>query len=334
MNEIFSVGGVFKNLVTDSWYFAADSGNIQQDPPQPQKDTICSKKKRKQKRKKEKGHGTVRWGQVREIYFSRGISHNSVPSSGLFPIGLGEMMSEYCFSLNETLAETTEQKLNTRSSKVSESPEKIQEMGMVANTVPFAPLPEKDRISLLKTATTPVGSPVLAGTSSKHTTIIYNEINKEIKEIRESREKNIGCCCKPLKVDKLNLTKLKSEIQARKNSNNTNAENYHISLENVKKNELVGILKSMIKSCELCMTNNCECFAAGISCSALACGCIRSSHEESSHQSSSDHQPTDDSKKEKEVESCGNPFGKEHFDFEKVQKYRIEVLQSYSKSIN
>jgi len=41
---------------------------------------------------------------------------------------------------------------------------------------------------------------------------VIAELNKELKAIQRSRDEGVGCSCKPVKVDKLSVGKMRSEL--------------------------------------------------------------------------------------------------------------------------
>lgn len=317
MTDLFSLGGVVKNIALDCWQFIENDisrhVDTEEDQRTEEKETLKRKKRQKRKKNQKSSNSLkVHWGEVREIYFSRELSHDTVPSSGLFPLGLGEFESEYCFSL-PNLAQFPVKTRNSREETTNNE---------ITSLLSMQPILEKDRLQLLK------------GQSSVASSRVASDINRDIKQIRESRECS-GCLCKPLKVDKLNVAKLKAEITARKS-----LWAGEIFPEKMKKSELVQSLKGLLRNCELCVSNECECFRFQIPCSMLACGCIRG--PVNSALVDDDNVEENTSTKttsllmapetfEKEAEICANPNGKEHFDFAKVQQFRRNLLESLEK---
>lgn len=125
------------------------------------------------------------------------------------------------------------------------------------------------------------------------------EHHRDIKAIQLSRA-TVGCSCKPLKLDKLNMAKLREEIIARRPAGE-GAED----LSTMKRTELVSCLKDLLLlaqtngsgSCSLCTANGCDCVRGDIACNAR-CSCT----------------------------DCGNPQGRDVFDAVKVQGYRRRIL--------
>jgi len=130
-------------------------------------------------------------------------------------------------------------------------------------------------------------------------------LNKELRAIRSSRAVTTGCTCKPLKVDKLSVAKLREELGKRWAA--PNSEEAVPDLSALGKTELVGALREKLKDCALCRDNNCICVQEGIECRSDTCECLR-------HGVRGGHK------------SCENPFGASMFDSTVVQDYRQKVL--------
>ena len=282
ISSFFSVAGVVKDQEKDCWVFT-DGNN--DSLPCPEEATPRQSSKRK-KRAKRKSHTSMAkkkltWGHVHEYLFHRSISFDSIPSNGLFPLGLGDFVEEYCFPISET---------------------KSEEATGAKDDSEFSSLQEKDRVIKLK--------------DMKHSREA-SEVNRSIRLLRESRLK-VGCDCKPIKIDKLNVAKLKSEIRHRSTDKNPDELQ---DIESLKKNELVKVLRDLLKNCKTCIDQNCECVANGISCSPLVCSCVRSHAEES--ETPEGHEST-----AKDDQTCGNPNGEDVLNVKNVQLYRSKYVQS------
>lgn len=112
-----------------------------------------------------------------------------------------------------------------------------------------------------------------------------------------------GCSCKPTKVDKLSVAKMKGELIALGMNSD--------EVQKMSKGELSLQLKERIPNCQLCIDNNCMCFQMGIPCSADSCGCLKGGLIRSS--------------------VCGNSFGQRIYSSDIVNTYRIQFLPSTSK---
>jgi hypothetical protein len=395
--SIFKLAGVMKNDVLDCWEFTNEEdarGNVTDEATEadelqkimdesPKANHKRKKRAKKNSKNKEidvyKADRKVRWGHVQEFLFSRGLSWTSVPSNGAYPLGLEDYQGQHSYSLDlPYCAPTSRPKsvmVQIKGGKKKRSIANVDngnEEGVATSNdaSQFGSLNEKDRLAILKGES---GSSShnhnKDATSEKN---YLNEVNREIKKIRDSRA-HIGCDCKPIKVEKLNVTKLKAEITQRKSvlrkivasSASADGEVDNINLDKMKKAELMKTLKEILKECQLCVSNNCECFRAGIPCSTLACGCIRNTSVNAtagSHLSEvpadsslspaesdfavSDHSiletgetsptsithddhPRHDSLGEKDGENCENPFGKDLFDFNSVDCYRKAIIEKF-----
>jgi hypothetical protein len=123
------------------------------------------------------------------------------------------------------------------------------------------------------------------------------EHNRDIKLIRASRE-DIGCSCKPIKIDKLSISKMKQELLH--SSTNTLSTS---DINNLSRTELMSKLKETL-ICELCINNNCKCVQLGIECHINICGCMRSTTRS----------------------NCSNPYGNVILNQENVKNYRSEYI--------
>ena len=131
-----------------------------------------------------------------------------------------------------------------------------------------------------------------------------SDFNKELKHIRTTRMET-GCSCRPLKLDKLSVVKMKAELR-----------NLQVSAEEVEKlskNDLSAMLKDKLQSCRLCIDNNCLCVQMGIGCSAESCGCLKGGIRMSSAQ------------------ACGNVNGRRVYNSETVNIHRMQYLPADSK---
>eukprot|EP01039_Chlorochromonas_danica_P007958 gene7958-8778_t len=304
---IFAEAGLSRNGLLDCWEFtferSASSSSSAFDPrsvlktESAQADAVASKSKRHHKKRKTKK--SVRWGEVVEISFSRSIGFVAVPQDGVFPLGLGEKVGETRYPIQAAQEERTLRSTKLFQRHASHSP-------VDADRPPFQALGEKERIALLVKAM-PV-SPSASREAKEH--------HREIKAIQQSRV-HVGCNCRPLRPDKLNMAKLKEEVSMRAASDITGA--YCFSgedLDKMKKSDLVMHLKALVKGCEICTAAGCDCAKWEIPCS-------RSCHCQGRVRSSSDL--------ESEYSYCGNPHGSDIFDADKVQDYRRSLLSLSAK---
>jgi hypothetical protein len=134
-----------------------------------------------------------------------------------------------------------------------------------------------------------------------------SSLNKELRAIRSSRADGGGCLCRPLKVDKLSVVKLRQELESHGTS--------EAEVNALGKTELMGALKDVLKDCALCRDNGCVCVREGIECRSDTCDCLR-------HGLRGGHK------------ACQNPHGADIFDAAAVQQHRqhvLEVVRSPSK---
>lgn len=129
-----------------------------------------------------------------------------------------------------------------------------------------------------------------------------SDYNKEIKAIRSARMET-GCSCKPLKVDKLSVVKMKAELVGMGCGPQ--------EVEKMSKGELSSLLKEKVSNCQLCIDNNCHCFQMGIPCDADSCGCLKGGLVRQS--------------------VCSNSHGQRVYSSETVNAYRIQFLPASSK---
>lgn len=127
------------------------------------------------------------------------------------------------------------------------------------------------------------------------------EVNKTIRAIQDSRDK-VGCSCKPLKVDKLSIAKMRSEVHT------------HLAafpdlqkrdIEGLSKADLAARVRELYKGRCLCSDQACECSADGVSCNDQSCACMG-----------------------KGSRLCANPSGAHAYDLDKVSTYARYVFYS------
>jgi hypothetical protein len=90
------------------------------------------------------------------------------------------------------------------------------------------------------------------------------DLNRDVRNIRATRDCT-GCSCKALKVDKLSVIKMKTELIAHGHLVGINQRD---EIEKLSKSELTSTVKDMLKLCVMCTENNCECVQLGVPCSA------------------------------------------------------------------
>ena len=128
-----------------------------------------------------------------------------------------------------------------------------------------------------------------------------SDFNKELKLIRSTRMET-GCSCKPLKIDKLSVIKMKAELISMDCSSS--------AVEKLTKSELTSLLREKIGNCILCTNNNCFCVQMGLPCTADSCGCLRNTNCR---------------------KTCGNINGQRIYDSDEVNAYRCQFLPANSK---
>jgi hypothetical protein len=135
--------------------------------------------------------------------------------------------------------------------------------------------------------------------------------NKDMTDIRKSRQ-DVGCNCRPLKLDKLSVGKLKQELLSYERKVAPSGSGLDplspevltaAQIEAMPKNELLSRLRERVKSCPICVSNDCACIAAGIGCHGNVCGCSRNS-----------------------AGLCQNPEGMESYDPKRVSEYRANFV--------
>lgn len=135
-------------------------------------------------------------------------------------------------------------------------------------------------------------------------------LNREIKTIKSSRDEATGCSCKHVKVDKLSVAKMKSELLT--HGHLINYTGSKADVEQLKKADLTAKVKEIVQNCPLCTENNCECVQLGVGCSNTVCGCLRAGGVV---------RPSGNL-----AQTCHNPNGFSVFDQEAVQEYRKRML--------
>jgi len=140
----------------------------------------------------------------------------------------------------------------------------------------------------------------------------FTDANNEIKLVRASRDE-AGCSCKPTKLDKLSVVKMRTELLNH---------GYRIGfagsaeqVEQMSKVDLSCMVREVLKNCFLCVANDCHCVQMGIQCNAQLCGCMRGGHRAGVGQ------------------NCDNPDGRTIYDPEVVKKHRDEVLLEANKQL-
>lgn len=130
-------------------------------------------------------------------------------------------------------------------------------------------------------------------------------LNKELSHIRQGREESRGCTCRPIKIDKLSVVKMKAELVENEGILCIPAE-----VDGLSKGELTSLLKEKLKNCPLCVASNCVCVQAGIECRADTCDCLRRTGG---------------------PQYCANPQGRSGFDSASVHLYRQAILEEVQR---
>ncbi len=107
------------------------------------------------------------------------------------------------------------------------------------------------------------------------------------------RDNGVGCGCKPLKVDKMSVKEMKSELFAHGGIIGMTDRS---SIEGMSKGDLVIKLKELAKVKSYCDPEHCSCAKNGIACHDDACDC---------------------------GSKCSNLLGKICFDSSIVKKHRL-----------
>lgn len=166
---------------------------------------------------------------------------------------------------------------------------------------------------------------------STHDGIPIASLNKELVDIRKSRE-DVGCNCKQIKLDKLNVNKLRqaliayqetiqpsSSLPSSGQDSSSTAENqqqgqfYEIlsskQIDSLSKSELINRLRGIYKSCPLCVINDCACVISGVGCHSNVCCCFRAGGVK---------------------HNCENPEGYRIYNADAVKEYRKGYLTAVS----
>ena len=137
------------------------------------------------------------------------------------------------------------------------------------------------------------------------------EFNRYMSECRDGREET-GCNCKPIKLDKLSVSKMRTwlhDVKAKTCLTDT-------EIDALPKKELTETLRETLKSCPICINNNCSCVELGVPCSAEVCACLKRSMGIG------------------RLQPCENPSGISCFDPDVVNEYRFKVLEKVGCSPN
>jgi len=134
---------------------------------------------------------------------------------------------------------------------------------------------------------------------------VFTEINNEIRVIKSMRGES-GCSCKHMKVDKLSVSKLKSELL--NNCHNSASQMSRDDIDKMPKSELINKVKDTLRFCVMCVDNDCSCVQQGVACNSQLCGCLRSGYHPG------------------ESQSCANPEGRDLYDLRRVHDYRQGIL--------
>jgi hypothetical protein len=295
-------------------------------------------KKKRQLSKASSEKTGIKWGMVEEIKFKRHLSFDAVPSKGLFPLGLGDEEERGVTSVDEHIARkqadlitralscgvpiklstavesTSSKKVELVQSSASASAGSSSDDAFhihletrqydfkagVHNPL-FQPLSEEERLVILGPIATQLTTPSQSNhEQSQALCMPISEFNRELKNIRANRD-NTGCSCKPLKLDKLSVCKMKSELAAHSSFSKN-------EIEKMSKADLTNNLREALKSCLMCTMSNCECVQLGVSCSAEVCGCLKHGHRPG------------------QAQSCANPSGQSIYNPHVVREYRMKVL--------
>ena len=243
-------------------------------------DNITNNKKSKKKKKKteKKSKCIVQFSNVELILFSRCVGASVIPSSGGWPLGLGqERLSIETFKLDdyETLKIQSNYHMNNITSKTS--------TGKASSELDILELDERLKLlNLVQHKVDVVDSDA-------------NLLNQEVEAIQKSRKIDKGCQCKPIKIDKLSIPRLKCELLK------SGCE--ESSIKDLNKTQLSKKLRDILsgKNCQICVDTSCPCVQNEHNCNAAVCECLKKSVKES---------------------SCSNPFGKFICDSNRIQMCR------------
>ena len=291
------------------------------------------KKKEYSKRRKERsksvgdiGNATITFGSVEEIYFKRHIGYDAVPTSGCYPLGFSMHADDTCPRTIVSVDEHVSRKQAELLLKAQSLP--IAQRALISMT---SKCDKEDAVLQLETRQFDYKSKVknplfeandevsrinLLGFNDGKATVapedsanIVRELNNEVIAIRSSRSHN-GCTCKPLKIDKLSVAKMKSEILSHCNGSISKDD-----IEKLSKAELTTKLRDVINLCTLCVSNNCECVQLGVQCNDQTCVCLAKGYNAGrSH--------------------CDNPNGKYIFSADLVNEYRRKFSTQNAKEVH
>lgn len=276
------------------------------------------KKLKKKKNKDAFGTRAIHWGSVEVISFPRTVGYHCVPNKGLHPLGLCmDAVSKESLTIDEyqlnydsdLLARSNNLFIKSKARKSFDITSETLHVDKKFETRQFDY--KSGSINPLFQATIEEERIILLGNirerSGSFSELVPPEIsdsNREIKSIRSSRD-NTGCSCRPVKLDKLSVSKMKSELFIHGHSVGITDKD---EIEKLSKADLTSKLRDALKFCELCVTNNCECVQYGIPCSAETCGCLRGAH----HQG--------------QKLACHNSYGQLIFNPDEVKTYRQKIL--------
>lgn len=238
----------------------------------------------------------VNFGSIEQILFCRELSFDKVPEVGTFPLGLGVEIGREHFLVEEieSLREDTTSMGRVRGYSADGKIESSA-FSTLKSGLKLKPIVEHERILLIESLYAETKGP-----SS------FSDFNAEIQTVQHSRS-NSGCSCKPIKVDKISLSKMKQELL----SNEEALAMFDIST--LSKADIILRYKEMLKSCELCKTNGCECVKLEVPCNGEVCSCLRGGWRNHS-------------------QICGNTNGQIVFDTEQIKLYRQNLLKNLAQS--
>ena len=245
--------------------------------------TKSAKKKTRKKNKKQKR--TVRFGTVEVSIFLRDIAFSSIPSSGSWPLGMSYVRDTVdIYSLQEF------ETINTQSKHSQTHDHKNHHHD---DETTLSEKDELDTVELESRIARFSGIVEIVDDSS------VRVLNQEVDSIQKSRKSDKGCNCKPLKIDKLSVQKLKLEL--------TKA-GYKNEINDLNKTQLTKKLKDLLKgkSCQICTDSTCPCVMEEHNCNASICDCLK--------------------KVSKTEICCYNPFGRFICDPVRIQTYRDKYL--------
>eukprot|EP01038_Epipyxis_sp_PR26KG_P010850 gene10850-14566_t len=289
-----------------------------------------SKKKRMKKKAKEiakhaKESRHVSWGSVEEICFTRSLGFSSIPNQGEYPCGLGCEIERQIYSIEDLFMYQQAQLMEKARILCLPSPNihnfadsslngnhhymatlfetrQYDYRHGVKNPL-FTTFPENERIKVIM-ACKSEWSPAYENQADRTKDSFLSDINKEIKAIQSSRSTG-GCSCRAVKLDKLSITKMRSELL---NHGHLISLTNKDEINQLSKSDLTHKVRDVLKQCVLCALNNCECMQLDVSCIGALCGCLRGGLRAGHSQ------------------SCANPNGRDTFDEERVTLFRKKLL--------